>query len=334
MQKKTRLGQFYTTHADYILKDLISVLPDDAELIEPFCGQRDLLITSHSYELYDIDPKIPSCIRRDTLTNPPDYTGKWVVTNPPFLARNKSTDKKIFDLWKVSDLYKAAVLSMLGCAGGVLILPLNFFCDDDDSTRKKFFAHFRIVRLKVFEEQIFDDTPYTCCAFSFVRGSSTSIPVQFLPSGEEAEFKVSESGGWRIGSEFWDLLRPYSRHKISRLAKGGIPNSQIFLRAIDTGSLSGRIGLSINPDLHYGEKNERTFASIVLDKDYTLAEQEVICQEFNRVLEKSRAEFRSMFLTSFRNSSKSYARKRMGFEDAYRLMNYVIKKILWPNLNS
>ena len=331
MQKKTQLGQFYTTRAEYIIGDLLGVLPDDAQIVEPFCGQGDLVLTSHSYTLYDCDPKIPQCQQRDTLISPPDYQDKWVITNPPFLARNKSTDKKIFDLYHTSDLYKAAVLSMLGCAGGVLILPLNFFCDDDDFLRNKFFSVFMIIRLKVFEEQIFDDTPYTCCAFSFVRGKSSEIPCTFLPSGEVHTFFIDGSSSWRIGGEFWKGFAPYTTHKIGRLKEGEATNSSLFLRAVDSGSLHGRISLTIREVPHWGQKNERTFATIKLDKKYSLLDQQRICLEFNRILEQGRSEYHSMFLTSFRNSSRHGARKRIGFDAAYTLIHYIIKTILWPN---
>ena len=37
--------------------------------------------------------------------NPPSYQDKYVVTNPPYLARNKSDNKQIYDLYQQNDLY-------------------------------------------------------------------------------------------------------------------------------------------------------------------------------------------------------------------------------------
>ena len=103
METKVKFGQFYTTRAKYIIGNLLNDLPKDLVVVEPFCGQGDLLIFDNKYEIYDIDPKIDNCEKRDTLTYPPNYEGKLVVTNPPFLAKNKNKDKTLYDLYEVGD---------------------------------------------------------------------------------------------------------------------------------------------------------------------------------------------------------------------------------------
>ena len=95
---KKQLGQFYTTNYEYILSNM--KIPNNVKtIIEPFVGNGDLLKfikkTNYKLEIYDIDPKITDTIKRDTLTNPPDYTDKFILTNPPYLARNKNK-KKIY----------------------------------------------------------------------------------------------------------------------------------------------------------------------------------------------------------------------------------------------
>lgn len=330
--KKFKLGQFYTTRAQYIIGNLISEIPKGQIVVEPFCGMGDLLITDNTFELYDIDPKINGCEKRDTLLNPPDYNGKIVITNPPFLARNKNDDKTIYDLYNVNDLYKASIKSILDCDGGILIIPLNFFCDDDDTFRKIFFQKFKVVKLNVFEETVFDDTAYTICSFLFTKneeGEPTDvyqIPCNFFPTGELMDFTIGRNSGYRIGSEFFKLLKthPFNRNTISRLKDGDEPNSKIFLRAIDTGSTDGRICLKIEDNPFFGKKQDRSFATITFNTKYSLENQISICEGFNQILEEYRERYKSMFLTNFRNSSAEYARKRIGFDDAYRLINHVI----------
>ena len=61
-------------------------------IIEPFVGNGDLLKfiknkENYKLEIYDIDPKCKDVIKRDTLKNPPDYTNKFVLTNPPYLQK-------------------------------------------------------------------------------------------------------------------------------------------------------------------------------------------------------------------------------------------------------
>ena len=113
-QPKQILGQFYTTNYKYILQNM-TIPKDVVDIIEPFAGNGDLLHfiiddmknnmdKKYKIECYDIDPKplnpavksiaelIPY-VKQDTLMYPPDLNNKFVLTNPPYLARNKCTDK-------------------------------------------------------------------------------------------------------------------------------------------------------------------------------------------------------------------------------------------------
>lgn len=196
MQKKVKYGQFYTKRSQYIIGNLINDLPKDLTVVEPFCGEGDLLIFENPFEIYDIEPKIATCTVRDTLLNPPDYTGKLVVTNPPFLAKNKNKDKTIYERYDVGDLYKASIKTILKCEGGILIVPLNFLCDEDDKIRNLFFENFDLIRLNIFEETVFDDTTYTICSFSFKRKLEKSdvdtIECNFYPSGKTEFFDLKK----------------------------------------------------------------------------------------------------------------------------------------------
>ena len=61
MNSKSKLGQFYTTNSDYILQGM--KVPDGVNVIEPFCGQGDLVKwVGREVERYDIDPKIDAII--------------------------------------------------------------------------------------------------------------------------------------------------------------------------------------------------------------------------------------------------------------------------------
>ena len=102
---KSQLGQFYTTNYDYILQNM--VIPEGINhIIEPFVGKGDLLNflknkDKYNLELYDIEPSFDDflsrsgkkVIQKDTLEDPPCYDEKFVLTNPPYLARNKNTNK-------------------------------------------------------------------------------------------------------------------------------------------------------------------------------------------------------------------------------------------------
>jgi hypothetical protein len=76
MENKVKLGQFYTKRSKYIIGNLLEDLDKNLTVVEPFCGEGDLLIFDNEYEIYDIDPKIEGCKKRDTLSNDFSYNDK------------------------------------------------------------------------------------------------------------------------------------------------------------------------------------------------------------------------------------------------------------------
>ena len=240
-------------------------IPEGFDIIEPFVGNGDLVRWCESLghrvqEVYDVSPPHDSYCRdivvRDTLMNPPDYDGKFIVTNPPYLAANKvkkdpltepaetkknpltepaetkkdpltepaETKKETaFDKWQTSDLYKAFIRSFCSQSpsGGVIIVPLNFICDaKDKSSRVEFLSKFSIDKMNIFEEQVFDDTAYTVCSIQF---SLRQEPVEkssfncFLyPGGKKIELNLFKKHGWQIAGEYFSE-KTECKHSVSRL---------------------------------------------------------------------------------------------------------------------
>ena len=165
---KQQLGQFMTTNYLYILKNM--TIPEDTTIIvEPFCGNGDLLKFVDNDEIilecYDIEPQNETTIQRDSLIDPPSYEGKFVLTNPPYLARNKAQNKRPFDMYSMNDLFKCFIASMLNNNpdGGIMIIPLNFLCSirkGDIELRRRFLGIFSIVHINIFEERVFEDKRY------------------------------------------------------------------------------------------------------------------------------------------------------------------------------
>jgi hypothetical protein len=93
-EKKQTLGQFYTTNQEYILQG-IKIPKNIKNIIEPFADNGDLINfikkddKKYNIECYDIEPKKDFIVKRDTINNPPCYNNKYLITNPPYLARNK-----------------------------------------------------------------------------------------------------------------------------------------------------------------------------------------------------------------------------------------------------
>ncbi len=349
-QNKKQKGQFYTVNVDYILDGLNSIPEDCNTVIEPFAGKGDLLkwIQTIDFgkklviEKYDIEPKCEDCIKRDTLDDPPDYTNKFVLTNPPYLARNKNTDKKIYDKYNSNDLYKCFLLSLCPnglekrCAGGIVIIPAGFFFsprDIDNYCRNKFLSMYKIVKVKYFEETVFPDTHTTVVAIQFIKSNSLlekqEVIWNFLPSDSNKIFEMTKSNDWIVCGDIYKLPTNKCIH-IGRYVEGYSLKTDeqltfLTLNALDSGKADGRICLKYTKDYVYKAKeSSRSFATLII-KGMVLTEkdQQTISELFNNFLEKRRTEYNSLFLPQYRES-KEYARKRIPFELAYSIINYLI----------
>ena len=327
---KKEFGQFYTTKASYIFDGMdIDEIKND--IIEPFVGNGDILDwlfinNKECDEFYDIDPKIKNTIKRDTLLDPPIYKDKFVITNPPYLARNKTKNKKLYDLYSLDDLYKIFIKTFIDgdVYGGMIIIPQNFITSEDVKIRKLFFDKYHILRINIFEERVFDDTDYSICSIFFMRDKKDNdIDVHFYPSREKISVRLNEKNEWRFGGDVEIFKKKNGKFKISRLVVGGTPNTNLYLHCVDTGSSDGKISLSIK-DPYYGILTDRVFATIV--SNHKIPDEQYVVNEFNNRLNSLREQYHSMFLTNFRNSSKEYARKRIGFGMAFTIIENILNE--------
>ena len=329
MSKKKELGQFYTTNSKYITEGLLDIFPKGATIVEPFAGNWDLLnIVKDKYkiEAYDLDPKNPETEERNSILNPPDYRGKWVFTNPPYLHKTRTKEKMIFEKYKVMDLYKASMLTMLEAEGGILIIPLNFICDRDDEFRKRFLSKFEIKRFKVFEKPVFDDTDIPICAFSFTKKENVEqdLNVIFLPKGEEKKFKIKLEEGYTIGSEIFNLEQ--SNIKIKRLinVKERPELSYIHIKCIDSGTEEGRIQMFWDREKYYGNENKKSYITVSFDQHIPIKYQKALVIDFNKKLNIYRNKYNSMFLSNFKSCGKDMIRKRISYTLAYIIMSNIL----------
>lgn len=332
--KKQILGQFYTTNYEYILSTLY--IPDDViKIIEPFCGNGDLLnfmdTNKYKLECYDIEPKHTYITKRDTIKNPPNYKNSFIITNPPYLSRNKSQNKEVYIHNNVNDLYKCHIKDILTNhpIGGIIIIPLNFFCSIrkmDIELRKNFLNTFIIKQLNIFEEQVFDDTSYTVCSFQYEYkpNSNNIMPITIYPKKKNMYFLLNEKNNYTIGGEIYNIkLNP--KYKISRLLENEMPNTHLLLKAIDDDEYS-KIKLEYTPDkVYYGKISSRTYATLTIIPKINIDIQKKIAIEFNHYLNEKRERYNSLFLTNYRESKK-IARKRISFELVYKIVGMLLTK--------
>jgi hypothetical protein len=337
MEKKA-LGQFYTTRVGYIL-DGFDRPPPGTRIVEPFAGAGDLIDwlgteAGYAVHAFDIDPKRPEVLQRDTLADPPCYADAWVLTNPPYLARNKSGPKDIYDQYETNDLYKCFIRSLVhqGCLGGILIIPAGFFFssrDVDARVRDEFLRMFRLTRVRYFEETVFDDTATTVVAVAFQQSpdrlSDQDVPWELFPGRVKKTFPMEARHKWIVGGAIHDLPGPAGvsvrRHVEGQELRPGETQTFMTLNALDSGRQKGRIALEYRKDYVYPAKEcSRTWATLrITGRVLSEREQIEVCRRFNEFLEARRSDTWSLFLPQFRES-KEYARKRIPFELAYKMV--------------
>ena len=323
----------YTTKAQEICANLIKHIPKDVELIEPFVGDGDLLplFPNHQWEKYDIEDKGNNIVQ-NTLMSPPSYKNKWVITNPPYLAKNKASDKTIFTKYNTDDLYKATLLSILDCDGGILIIPTNFLTDErTGDVRSKFLNQFEILEMNIFTEPVFITTTYSVCSFAFKRKVNNKMPqtfnVNINPAQKQVSITIYPEYDYRIAGEFYNALSS-TKNIFGRLVGSTSSDyiTNIKLYALDT--RAERIRVEFEPNHYQGKNTDRTYATFTCK--YVLSEEQerFLIEEFNRQIEAFRKQYYDLSMTNYRD----YNRKRIGFTFAYQLLSKIYNET-YGNLN-
>ena len=254
------------------------------------------------------------------------------LPNPPFLARNRSASKRLFDEWDTDDLYKcflsslSSIESSVGVLGGIVVLPAQFFSSVDASCRLAFLSRSKVLRVNYFEETVFSDTATTVVAMMFERSPVvlTEQCMQWVcfPTKEKRTFCITAAEGWMVGGNLWNLPVSTALQFTGYVEGSASTLTSMTLSAIDSGKENGRIRLEFKTG-HISPSGSRAYATLcVRDRMLTEDEQQRLCEAFNRWVEHKRAETCSLFLSQFRES-KEYARKRIPFKLAYRVVAYV-----------
>lgn len=349
--KKKKLGKFYTENYDYIFQGFDLTKYKDLTFIEPFVGKGHLIhfLVKHlgeglKIEHYDLENNFPGVIIQDTLAHPPQYKDKFVLTNPPFLARNKNDKKEIYDMYGNDDLFKCFIKTMIhgDVCGGLIIVPINFISSirkNDVTLRKMFLEKYKVLRINLFEEKVFDDTDYNVVAILFEKRIELDVdyhlPIYIYPEDVFKSFEVSENTHWMIGGELYHLHHNH-QYQINRVYERNAKdnevgynineaNTRIFLYALDDG-YQKKIRLEyINEDkpLFIGKESDRTFASFHILPMITDEKQKEIIRQFNEFLEDNREKYNSLFLTNYRES-KHTARKRISFQLVYTILQHIL----------
>lgn len=339
MKTKQELGQFYTTNYNYILQNLS--IPDNiVHIVEPFVGEGDLLKfipkdKDYQVQFYDIEPKIPGTIQQDTLVHPPCYKDKFVITNPPYLARNKSPHKAVFDKYKTNDLYKCFLKELIKnpCQGGIVIVPLNFWCsrrEQDFQLRKEFLHVYTISHLNIFEETVFNDTDYSVCSFQFVMCplghtlQQHNMTITIFPEKKQMDVVLHPDHFYMVGGEIFHLPRSHD-FQVARLTRFNQekPSTNILVKCIDDDKPI-HLAMVSNDEIYRDDTpnlSARSYATLVIDPPISFSQQQHLTEQFNQFLTEYRKKYNSLFLTSYRE----HKRKRISFDLVYHIVGHLLE---------
>ena len=309
-----------------LIDGLASFLPKEGFFIEPFYGKGNLekSLKISFNEFYDIASE-DETHRRDTLLNPPDYKNKWVITNPPYLAKNKAKDKTLFKKYPHDDLYKIAMSTMIGCSGGILIVPLNFFTDERSSTlRREFLSKYKVLRLNIFLDSMFDNTDYNVCSFFFEQKKcdedNLEIDVHTYENKKEVEcftLNLKEKYNYRVGGEFFDTLKN-TKAIFSRITEEKRQNStHINIVCIDKTDEPLHFYYAENP--YYGKQTDRNIATLSFEGSLTEEFEKLLIETANKLINSFRKETHNLCFSNYRDRH----RKRIGFTEAYKIISMV-----------
>jgi len=150
---KYRHGQYFTTVSPFKGEawDLWNSQRPETVVLEPFAGSGNLFeFVDTDWMGYDLEPQHPEVQQRNTLESFP--TGYSVcITNPPYLAKNAASRKKMNISIKYEDMYLDALEKCLdNCEWVAAIIPATFY-------RSGMFAE-RLMAWDKIDYQLFEDT--------------------------------------------------------------------------------------------------------------------------------------------------------------------------------
>ena len=144
------------------------------------------------------------------------------------------------------------------------------------------------------------------------------------------KINFTSENNYTIGGEIYNLHQN-SKYKVQRATKETKENiTNILLKCIDD-SKDSQLGFMIVSDEdRFIDKTEklsaRSYATLVINKSLTLEQQKNLVEKMNKYIKEQREKYNSLFLTNYRESN-SIARKRISFNLAFKICNYMLSLV-------
>ena len=315
--KKQKNGAFFTKNAIDLLSGFEHLVKDKC-IIDPFSGQSDLIKWALSngangYEAYDIEPSCPSTTQNDSLLNPPDYTDKFLVTNPPYLSKNKSKgDKKVFEKWGMDDLYKCHLASLYpNCNEGIIILPSNFLSESRPSARKAFFRNYTIGKAKYYTYSVFPEVTTGIVVFNFYKDNNPikKFDIEIHKSESDiidTNISLSPKYNYLYGDEFFSYIKDEKPLKIIKhdTSNKNKPNTKIVIGLLTNGKYCLGAHINNNEPLIVPEKTFTTYQVSIKGLKISYQQQVHIVDLYNKKLKLYMKKYHSLFLANYMGANQ------------------------------
>ena len=305
---KQKHGQYFTTNSATLLEGYEHVVRGRS-VTEPFAGGGDLTqwcLDNGATEViqYDIEPTNTEILQNDSILRPVLDT-PVVVTNPPYLSKNKNKDKTAYNLWEQNDLYKCHLAAIVAnrVESGILILPSNFLSERHSRARDMFFSYYRMNKVKYYRTQVFEDATTGIVVFDFERWTPQSTmtceyEIFYDTHSVKETYTSHEKYGWLVGEEFLQITHNTTPYKVEILREGMTSNSNIVIGLLDKGKYS--LGAHYNSgDPIYCAPKAFTTYQCILPTQYTEKQQQEIVSSFNSLLNMYREQYHSLFLSNY-----------------------------------
>lgn len=314
---KIKLGQFFT-------KETLWLKPQVKEFIintkckiayDPFAGAGDLLEASKNILQFketkglDIDKNLHWEVN-DSLINIPHIDDAIIVTNPPYIAKQSASRKKIdlsqyFSITSYDDVYLLALDQMLKAQKYVVAIIPESFINSNYKQKAKIFS------ITILEENPFEDTENPVCVVCF-DGINKSFDKIKVFKNDLLINNLDNIQRIRI--------EPSNSVKITFNTLQG----WLGLRAVDSTDDKTFINFDFKENFDYDWEHNIKVTSrhfSLININVPQDKRDKFINKCNDVLKQVRSESSDILLTPFKgNTKKGIRRRRLDFRLARAIM--------------
>ncbi len=315
--KKIKLGQFFTKATLWLKPQVQKFIKNSKCKIsyDPFAGGGDLLKASEEILAFndtkglDIDPSLEWEIN-DSLISIPHIDNAIIITNPPYIAKQSASRKKIdlslyFNSSTYDDVYLIALDKMLLAQKYVVAIIPESFINSSFKQKNKIYS------ITILEENPFEDTENPVCVVCF-----DSIEKNYN------EIKIYKNDVYINDLASIQKLRLEPNNNIDitfNTLKGWLG-----LRAIDSTDDKTFINFDFKENFNYDWQNNIKVSSrhlSLIDINVKKERRKEFIDRCNIIVNQIRQDSADILLTPFKgNTKKGIRRRRLDFRLARAIM--------------